>query len=311
VRTSLLFVAAGLLSAQSAAVTYTTDINGNRIPGGEVTSANGVTTDLRQSINGREGPLEQVEEKTLSQSGNTTVTERIVRHYGANGQVVQTDRVVTETTKTGEGESVVHATTYRSDISGNMNEAERKTIETRKNGAATVTDTSIEKKDLSGSFSVAEKRTATSEPTSDGKQESETVMLRNANGNLYEAQRSSTIEKKVGNETVSNTAIYEPTVDNGNLVLARQQVTKAIANADGSSTQEVEIFGRASDGRAHEAGAPPALTEKRTIERQKGPGGAVLETQTVQLPDVNNPGRLDPPHKVAETICRGECTQKP
>jgi hypothetical protein len=311
VRTCLLFVAAGVLSAQSTSVTYNPDINGNAVPGGAVTSANGVTTDLRQSINGREVPLEQVQEKVLSQSGNTTVTERIVRHFGTNGQVVQTDRIVTEITKTGEGESVIHATTYRSDISGNMNEAERKTVDTHKNGATTVTDTAIEKKDLSGSFSVAEKRTATVQPTTDGKNESEDVYLRDANGNLHEAQRSSTIETKSGNQTVSNTAVYEPTVDNGSLALTRQQVKKTISNPDGSSKQEVEIFGRASDGRAREAGSAPALTEKRTIERQKGPGDAVVETQTVQLPDVNNPGRLDPARKVSETICRGECAQKP
>lgn len=310
-RTCLLLFTAGFLGAQSTSATYTSDINGNRVAGGAAVSADGVTTDLRQSINGREVPLEQVQEKVLSKSGNTTVTERIVRHYGANGQVVKTDRVVTEETKTGEGESIVHATTYRSDISGNMNEAERKTVETRKNGAATVIDTAIEKKDLSGSFSVAEKRTASAEPTSDGKRESETVMLRDANGSLYEAQRSSTVETTSGNQTVTNTAIYEPTVDNGSLALTRQQVLKTTANADGSSRQEVEIFGRASDGRAREAGAPPALTEKRTIERQKGADGAIVETQKVQLPNVNDPGKLDAARKVSETICRGECTQKP
>jgi hypothetical protein len=310
VRTCLLFVAATLLSGQSTAVTYTTDVNGNRVAGGPTVSTDGVTTDLRQSINGREVPIEQIESKVLSQSGNTTVTERIIRHYGSGGQVVQTERVVTETTKTGEGESLVHATTYRSDVSGNLSEAERKTVETRKNGAATVTDTAIEKKDLSGSFSVAEKRSAMTEPTADGSRGSETVMLRDANGSLYEAQRSSTVETKSGNQTVVNTAIYEPTVDNGGLKLARQQVMKTIAKPDGSSSEEVEIFGRPSDGRARAADAAPSLTEKRTIERQKGPGGATVETQTVQLPNVNDPGRLDPPHQVSETICRGACDKK-
>jgi hypothetical protein len=309
VRTCLLFIAAGILSAQSASSTYTTDINGNRIAGGEVRTTDGVVTDLRQSINGREVPLSQTEEKVLSKSGNTTVTERIVRHYGANGQIVQTDRIVTEATSTGDGESSVHATTYRSDISGNMAEAERKTVDTHKMGAGTVTDTAIEKKDLSGSFSVAEKRTLTVEPTSDGKRENETVMLRDANGSLYEAQRASTVETKSGNQVVDNTAIYEPGV-NGNLALTRQSVTKTTTNPDGSTSEEVEIYGRASDGRAHEANAPPALTEKRIIERQKTAGGAVVETQRVQLPSVSDPGRLDPARKVAETICRGECDKK-
>jgi hypothetical protein len=309
VRTCLFLIAAGFASAQSASSSFTTDINGNRVAGGQVTSTDGVVTDIRQSINGREVPISQTESKILSKSGNTTVTERIVRHFGANGQLVATDRIVTEETKGGEGESTVHSTTYRSDISGNMAEAERKTVETHKMGAGTVTDTEIEKKDLNGSFSVAEKRKLTSEPTSDGKRENETVMLRNANGSLYEAQSLSTVETKAGNQVVTNTAVYEPGV-NGNLSLTRQSVVKATANPDGSSTEDVEIFGRGSDGRAHEAGAPPALTEKRIIERQKTSGGAIVETQTVQLPSISDPGRLDAPRKVGETICRGACDQK-
>jgi hypothetical protein len=306
VRTFAFFIAAAVLSAQSASSTYTTDINGNRIGGGQVASSDGVVTDLRQSINGREVPISQTEEKVLSKSGNTTVTERIVRHYGTDGQIVSTDRVVTEETKSGEGESTVHSTTYRTDISGNMAEAERKTIETHKMGAGSLTETAIEKKDLNGSFSVAEKRTLTVEPTSDGKRENESVMLRNTNGTLVETQRLATTETKSGNQTVTNTAVYEPGL-NGDLSLTRQSVTKATSNPDGTSSQEVEIYGRASDGRAREAGAAPALTEKRIIERQKGAGGAIVETETVQLPSISDPGRLDPARKVAETICRGEC----
>ena len=305
-RTCLFLIAAGFASAQSASSSFTTDINGNRVAGGQVASTDGVVTDIRQSINGREVPVSQTEEKVLSKSGNTTVTERIVRHFGANGQLVATDRIVTEETKGGEGESTVHATTYRSDISGNMAEAERRTVETRKMGAGSITDTAIEKKDLNGSFSVAEKRTLTTEPTGDGKRENETVLLRDANGSLYEAQRSSAEETKTGNEVVTNTAVYEPGV-NGNLSLTRQSVVKATSNPDGSSSEEVEIYGRGSDGRAHDAGTPPTLTEKRIIDRQKTSGGAIVETETVQLPSISDPGRLDAPRKVGETICRGEC----
>jgi hypothetical protein len=299
-----------MLSAQSTSATYIPDINGSLKPAGEVTSAGGVVTDLRQSINGREVPLEQVEAKVLSENGNTKVTERIVRHYGSNGQVVQTDRVVTEETKTGEGESIVRSTTFRTDLSGNMPAAERKTVETHKNGAVTVTDTSIERVNLDSTLAVAEKRTLTSEATGDGKRESETLYLRNTNGSLYEAQRSSTVETKSENQTISNTAVYEPGV-NGNFALTRQQVLKSTANPDGTSTDEVEVFGRASDGRAYAAGTPPTLTEKRTTERQKVAGGAIVEKQTVQLPSVNHPSQLDSPRKVLETICRGECGQKP
>jgi hypothetical protein len=309
VRTIIFLIASGLLSAQSTSATYTTDINGNRISNGVTASADGVTTDLRRSINGREVPLEQVQEKVLSKSGGTTVTERIVRHYGANGQVVLTERVVIEETKNSDGGSTQKATTYRSDLSGNMTEAERKTVDTRKAGATTVTETAVEKKSINGSFEVAEKRTASSEATSDGKRDTETVMLRSGNGNLYEAQRIATTETKQGNQVISNTAVYEPGLD-GQLSLARQNVTKSTPHPDGTSTDEIETFGRASDGRARDANAPPSLTEKRVIERQKGAGGAIVEKQSVQLPSVTDPGRLDPARTVSETVCRGVCAKK-
>jgi hypothetical protein len=296
--------------AQISSSTTTTDINGNRITGGTRSSTDGVTTDLRQSINGREVPLEQVEEKILSKSATSVTRERIVRHYGADGKLVLTERVLSEETQTPSGDSTVKSTTYRSDLSGNMMEAEHKTVDTHKNGAATQTDTSVEKRSVNGIFQVAERRSATSEPTTDGKRESETVYLPSTSGSLYEAQRTATVEKKVGNQIERNTAVYEPGV-NGNLSLTRQEVDKTIANPDGSSTSEKEIFGRASDGRAYQADAGPRLTEKRTIERQKRSDGAIVEVQRIQIPSVNDPSRLDPPRKVDETVCRGTCDKKP
>ena len=310
-RTYLLFAAAaGLAAAQSVATTSVPDLNGNPVPGSTTVVTDGIVTDLRQSINGREVPLEQVEQKVLSQSGNTTVTERLIRHYGANGALVSTDRVVTEETKTGEGESTLHSTTYRSDLSGNMTAAERKTIETHKDGATTVTETAVEKPSLNGSFEVAEKRTATSAPEGDGKRESETVLLRNANGDLYESQRIATTETKDGDKVVRNTAIYEPNVD-GQMSLNRQNVVKTTTNPDGTSSQEIEVFGRPSNAQSPDMGAAPTLTEKRIIERQKSSGGAIVETQSVQLPSVSDPGKLTAARTVSETVCRGECDKKP
>jgi len=295
-------VAAG----QSASTTYTSDINGNRIANGQVTAREGVVTDLRRSINGKEIPLEQVERKILSKTGNTTVTQTIIREYGPNGQVVSTDRVVREETVGANGASTVKSTTYRSDLSGNMSEVERATVETRKNGNATVVDTVTQKKSLSGSFEDAERRTLSSEITGDGKKENETVYQPDTNGRLVEAQRSATVETRRGNETVTNTAVYEPGV-NGNFSLVRQKVIKSAQRPDGTSSEEVEIFGRASDGRAREIGAAPGLTEKRVTERTKGADGAIIERQTIQLPSINDPSRLEAPRTVSETVCRGEC----
>src|SRR5580698_2464222 len=98
-------------------------------------------------------------------------------------------------------------------------------------------------------------------------------MLRDANGNLHEAQRTSTVETKTDGQVVRNTAVYEPSVD-GQLSLTRQNVERKTTNPDGSSSQDIEVFGRTSSARAQEQGAAPSLTEKRTIERRAGSDGA-------------------------------------
>ncbi len=309
-RTCLLFVASGLAVAQSAATTYIVDINGRPVTGSVAVAVDGVVTDIRQSINGRELPLEQVEQKVLSKDGNTTVTERLVHHYGTDGRLVSTDRIVTEETKNGADASTVRATTFRTDLNGNLAEAERKTVETHKQGAATVTETAVETRPMGGGFHVTEKRTAISEATNDGKRENETVYLPDINGALFEAQRLATTETKTGNQSISNTATYEPGV-NGQMSLTRQSVVTTTANPDGSSSQETDIYGRPSDARTRAEGTAPSLTVKTVTERQKRPDGAVVETQHVQVPSINDPGRLDAPRIVYETVCRGECDKKP
>ena len=101
---------------------------------------NGTTTEVSTSLNGVQVPLEQSEEKVISESATGKVTERTIRKYDSTGRLSSIERVRTEEEKSSGSGSTVHETTWRSDINGNLNEAERRTVETRVSGATTTTE---------------------------------------------------------------------------------------------------------------------------------------------------------------------------
>src|SRR5579863_2597966 len=148
---------AALAMPQSSTTTYMKDLNGNRVDVQSFSSNDGEHTELFQSINGRQVPLEQSVDRVVSQDASGKVTERIVKKFNQEGQLISTDRVMIEENKLPGGSSTVRETTYRSDVNGSFLEAERKTIETRVNGSTTTASTVIDRPTLNGSLETVEK----------------------------------------------------------------------------------------------------------------------------------------------------------
>src|SRR6201993_4040517 len=115
-------VAAATCLAQSNTASYITDINGHRV---EVASSasprDGERTELSQSVNGRQVPLERTETHILSKDSNRTVTETIARNFDRTGQLISTERPVQDEQKHGNA-STIQATIYRSDTNGSLHE---------------------------------------------------------------------------------------------------------------------------------------------------------------------------------------------
>jgi hypothetical protein len=88
-------LAGSIAIAQSTTSTYIPGINGQPVEGSTVLS-NAERTEVNRSINGRQVPLEQTEERVLSQDANGSVTEKITRKYDPTGQLMSTERVVTD-----------------------------------------------------------------------------------------------------------------------------------------------------------------------------------------------------------------------
>lgn len=294
---------------QSTTDTFIPDINGGQHldPVSNVTSGPNTHSEVSQSINGRQVPLEKTEEHVLREDANGKVVETVVRKYDPNGQFVSTERVVTDTQKSADGGSTVRSTTYRSDVNGNMQEAQRATTETRKQGSTSIAETVIERPTLNASFQAVEKRSSVTEASTAGASRSqETVYRRSDGGDFQEEIRQVTEEKTVNGQTTVQKAYYEPS-STGALVLTRQSVATSVKRPDGSEVTEVNLYGRAVPGVAQYTGAPEQLQEQQIVQRQKRADGAVTETLSVRRPTMDDPGRLGNPQKISEKVCKGSC----
>ena len=298
-------LATSLAIAQSSTNIYTSDINGRTVDAASSVSPNGQRTELSRSVNGRQVPLQQSEEKVIRQDANGRVTERIIRKYDPNGQLASTERVVTETQKIPSG-SKVRATTYRSDLNGQMQEVERTTTENVLQGAVTHADTLIERPTINGSFEPTEKRNAVIETANGTRHEDETVYRRSGNGSFVEALRRVKDEEKSADKTVDHVANYEPGM-NGALQLKSQTVSTMTRRPDGAEVTEVNVYANAVDGKIQDNQAPQQIKEQQIIERVKTPG-TLTETVSVRRPTVSDPTRLGNFQKISETVCKGVCT---
>jgi len=295
-----------LAAAQSTTTIYTTDLNGHRVEAASARSSDGVHTERSRSVNGREVPLEQIDEHVVSDSPDGKVTERIVRKYDPTGQLQATEKVLIREQKRPDGSSTVHSTTYRSDGNGRLQEAERSTTESRTQGSSTTAQTAIERPTINGSFETTEKRSAASRTSGDNTETNETVYRRSGNGDFYPALRQVKEQRKTGDKTAENTAFYEPDVT-GQLALARRSVSTTTKSADGSELTQVDLYARSADGIVRDNQAPQQIKERQIISREKRPGGEVTETLSVSRPSIADPTRLGAVQKISETICKGKC----
>ena len=254
------------------------DINGRLVEAGvRSVSAGGSSTTTARNANGREVPVETVEEQVVAEG----IVERTIRRYDPNGNPVQVERMRIEIRKASDGTVEATTTIQRGDINGPMRVVERSTAVTR--GPETVE--TIERPSLSGGFQLAERR----ETARNSAGETTVVRRLDANGRLYESAR--TAVERTG--TTEKRAEYQAT--NGRMELVRQTVTRT----DGDRT-EVDLFMPGAQG-------PPRLAQRHIVEQTRTAGG-ITSVVSVQLTDGS--GRLTPPRVVEETTCTGECGKR-
>jgi len=308
--TLLVTFTCALASAQSASVVYRPDLNGRLVDGRQLdVGPKGDKTELSDSMNGNKVPREVTETHVISASPTGRVVETITRKFDPTGQPGNIVKTVTEEQTHGNS-TTIRATTYVSDVNGQLQEGERRTVESVKQGTTTSSDVTISRPGPSGSFDTVEKRKVVSVADKDHVHEDETVYRPVQNAGFAVAEREVRETRKGSGGSSSTTQVYRPDYTGG-MELMTQEVSKTTDKPDGTSVTEKNIYGRETDGVAVTSGDGQRIRAQEVIVRAKGAGGAVVETTSLRETTPGDPTRLGEPRKVSETVCTGKCTESP
>jgi hypothetical protein len=306
------FVFAVSLCAQGTSVSSTTsvDVNGNRVSDGprivSTKTANGSEiTELRQSVNGRIVPLERVEEKVLRDDASGRVVERLIRRYDPQGNPTTPVRETIEEQKRPDGSSTTTATTYRGDINGSMQLAEKAVTEVSKSGSEERSETVVQKPTINGSLDTVEKQEKVKVVEANGFREDATT-YRPGNGGFYAAVRTVTDHTQDGSQTKENTVEYEAN-PGAPLLVKGQTVATTTTAPDGSKDTVLNIYKTNVPGNIDPTTSALKLQEQQLVQSQKGPNDTVTETLSVRRPTVSDPNTLGPARQISQTVCQGAC----
>jgi hypothetical protein len=309
-----IFVSTAALAAQSSSVTTSTatDINGNTVQNGpEIiqtkTPTGSETTVTRQSINGRMVPVEKVEVNILKDDASGRIVERIVRRFDPNGNPAPPEKETIEEQKSPNGSSTIQTSTYRGDINGNLQLAQKLITEVHKSEGQETAETVIQKPTINGSLDTVEKQSQVKVlDSSGGYRQDATTYRANPNGGFYEAVRTTTEHAVQGSEVTDHTAEYE--VDSGGqLQLHSQTVSKAVTAPDGSKEVVVDIFGNNVPGVVNSGSSALKLQEQQVSHEKPGPNDTVTQTLSVRRPSMSDPNTLGPAQQLSQTVCQGAC----
>lgn len=300
---AVLFALTSALWAQSESRTYVFDSEGRRVPWTSSSSANGATGSSVETLNGRKAPLENVEERLVSQQGGVKTVERLIQRVAPDGTKLPPEREVIETTDLGGGRQTVSTTVYRGDFNGRIQLAERVVEQTIPSGGSAVAVTiTIDRPTINGSFQTVEKRQATITTAENRSERDETRFLPDTNGRFTEASRVVERTSKSGGRTLKQVDEFE-TAFTGRMTLSKQVVSTTTETPNGEVTVS-DVYGTAAAGRP-ETGLLQ-IRERRIVEKALTPAGAT-ETLSVQRPAVDGSGRLGEPRRISETVCTGKC----
>lgn len=301
---------------QSTVTTYTPDLaNGGYAVSSASTSSDHTQTQITQSLNGVQVPLEQHQQRVIRSDATGSVIETIVRRYTPDGQFASTERTVTETHTHADGSSTVQSSTYRTDVNGTEAPVERRTIDTQVAGKITTTNTVIEQAGQSGSFEPVEKHAEVTEDLSQGKEKkrstTESIYRASAGEGFREAVRTVTTQTQSDDKTVEDVADYEPGITAGSLEFQERRVSTTTTTPGGNQSTIVNVYAPSADGVAQSPDAPPQLKQQQIITRIKNPDGSVVDTFSIREPNVSEPTELGAVRQITQTVCTGNCGAAP
>jgi len=253
---------------ESRSVIYTRDLNGRQVPVADLVAGDGISLQKVRSINGGLVTLEKVEEKVLEKDSTRTVVERVIQRYDPNGARMPPEKVRIEVSQKPDGGSETRTTIYRGDLNGNMVLSERAVSETTRSGGVEQSEARVEKPTINGAMAVVEKSVGQLREAGNGTEQDVMVYRPDASGRMAETNRKITRTTKDGPTVVDE---YE-SASTGSLMLSRQMVTRTVKEGD-KERQEVSIYGINAPGSTANGGLK--LREVQVIEKKPSGSGSV------------------------------------
>lgn len=261
----ILAMAAALFGQRQTSTTF--DFDGNRLPGPVWTTAKTAAGEQRMvttsSLNGREIPVESVEDRVLTKTDTREVIERSIVRYDAGGNPMPPERVRIEQTQTAGGGQKVVTTTWQADVNGVPQLVERRSEEKSASGGGS---TIVER---SGQSGVLETFARIDRAESRGRAEVREFRM-DLNGGFFEVQREVIVTTVKAGVTVADATRYEP-MAGGEFEPATRTVTRTSERA-GGKTQEIDVYSRYGGQATDE----PRLERQIRQEERMGAAGVIV-----------------------------------
>ena len=305
-------VALGLSAQQSTYTKSAVDLNGRAVvEGPQIVENKGPDsaeiTEKTRSINGREVPIERIEERVLRNDATGKVIERLIRRFDPTGNRMMPVKEIIEEQKRPDGGSTTQTTTYEGDVNGRLQITERTITDVQRNSSSETAETVLERPTINGSMEAVSKDTAIKIKQPNGYQESITTYRKNNSGDFYPAVKISKEHSESGGQAIDNSAEYEIGA-RGELRLHGQKVQKTRKGPDGSEDVQVDIFGQNVIGRAGSVESNALkLQEQEIIERRRIAPNAVVETLSLRRTSIADSNALGPLQAISQITCRGKC----
>jgi hypothetical protein len=310
---------AGWLSGQQSVretTTYIYDGMGNRTQATRSTSSRtgsgSQDVERVRSVNGREVPVESVQERVVSVGGGGRVVERIVRRYDAEGRPGPPEKTRIEERTAADGSVTTATSLYRGDLNGSYHLAEKTVAQSHKTGDVTTLTTSVERPSLNATLDLVEKSTRITSEKKNATHSESVTYRRDASGSFYAAAQEVADRTKTPDAVAETVTTFEG-APGEKMRFSRRTVSTARIAADGSEHRETDVYNVVVPGQVSSAEeARPQLRERQILERQTDSSGAVVETLSVRRPSLADPQRLGGERKISEVVCRGcEPPKKP
>lgn len=307
-----LIAAAGLATGQQTS-TKLYDVNGRAVPvqAGSRSESTGASSSSQtvRSLNGRDVPVQQTEERVISESPNEKIIERITRAYDPSGSPAREERTRIEQRQLPDGSQQVVTTVQRANNTGRVQVSERRTELTKRSGADVTSTVAVERPTATGTLDLVEQVNTEVRSVGEGRTSSNTLTSRkDMNGRFREVSRAAVEVKSEGPVTEETRTEYEA-ITTGTMRLKTQHVTRTVPTSGGGTRVETDVYEPTADGRSLNGDSKPSLVRREIVESIPTTEGS-REVRSVQLASGSDPGRLGPERRVEETTCAGPCGRR-